>query len=121
MEADIVMTIAMATAVVLLVNQIGRILRARMYHRTVREAILADSAAAGDLLDRIDDEKSRGVGEDRVAIVLLALGAALIGCGLIQGGASTVRELASIAIFPIFVGAALLGRIWYLGRRGAVS
>ena len=119
MAADIIMMIAVMTAVVLVANQIGRIFRAMMMHRTVREAMTRDSGLAPQLLDRIDQEKP-GVwfGEDRIAIVLLAIGFAILGFGALTGDADDVRNAAGISLFPLFVGAALLGR-YLLTRRSA--
>jgi hypothetical protein len=121
MEADIVISIALVSGVVLIFNQIGRILRARAMHKTIREALSRDSNLTPELLDRIEQEKNGGFGDTRMGLVLVALAAALFAYGLIQGDADDIRNLASIAVFPLFVGAALLGRIWYLARRGAVS
>ena len=121
MEADIVITISLVTAFVMFVNQIGRIIRSNSMHRTVREALTRDSNLTPDLLDKIEQEKNGGFGDTRLGLVLVALAAALLAYGLIQGDADDIRNLASIAMFPLFVGAALLGRIWYLARRGAVS
>jgi hypothetical protein len=111
MEADIVMAIALATAVVLIVNQVGRVLRAMMMHRTVREAMTRENALAPQLLDRIDEEKSAGrFGDDRIGVVLIALGLAVIGFGLLAADADDMRNAAGVALFPLLVGAALLGR-----------
>ncbi|MBV8687383.1 MAG: hypothetical protein JOZ90_13050 [Alphaproteobacteria bacterium] len=110
MEADIVMAIALATAVVLIVNQLGRVLRTMMMHRTVREALTRDSASP-ELLDKIAQEKSGGsLGDDRIGVVLIAIGIAILGFGLLAGDADDVRNTAGIALFPLLVGGALLGR-----------
>ena len=121
MEVDIIVTIALATAFIVFVNQIGRIIRSNLMHRTVREALIRDSDLTPDLLEKIEQDKSGGFGDTRMGLVLVALAAALFVYGLIQGDADDIRNLASIAVFPLFVGAALLGRVWYLARRGAVS
>jgi hypothetical protein len=49
-------------------------------------------------------------------LVLIALGAALFCYGLIQGGEENIRQLSGLALFPLFVGAALLGRFIYSNR-----
>ena len=121
MEADIVITISLVAGFAILVTQIGRIIRTSAMHRTVREALTRDSNLTPDLLEKIEQEKNEGFGDTRLGLVLVALAAALVVFGLIQGDAEDIRNLASIAVFPLFVGAALLGRIWYLARRGAVS
>jgi hypothetical protein len=51
-----------------------------------------------------------GSTEDRNALVLLAIGFAIAGFGLIQGREELIRVSAGAALFPIFVGIALLVR-----------
>ena len=120
MEVDIIVTIALATAFIVFMTQIGRIIRSNSMHRTVREALSRDSELTPDLIERIEQDKSQGFGDTRIGLVLVALAAALFVFGLISDG-SDASDIRSIAVFPFFVGAALLGRVWYLARRGAVS
>jgi hypothetical protein len=112
MEADIVISVAIATAVVLIVNQIGRVLRAMMLHQTIRRSFMDGSPLAPALIDRIDQKKSyQGFGDDRVGVVLIAVGLAVLGFGLIAGGdPDDVRAAVGSSLFPLLVGAALLGR-----------
>ena len=49
-------------------------------------------------------------GDDRNALVLLAIGLAMAGFGLIQGNEQLIRISAGAALFPAFVGIALLVR-----------
>jgi hypothetical protein len=119
MEADMVITIALVAGVVLVVNQLGRILRAFSMQKTVRQALTRDGAVTPELLDRLDEKEPRRLGEDRLALVLIALALALIGYGLVQGDADDIRNLVGIALFPGFVGAALLARLWYRKHHGA--
>jgi ABC-type phosphate transport system permease subunit len=122
MEADIVMMIAFATAAVLIVNQLARIVRTMILHRTIRKGIEHNSPMTPDLFARIEEQKSSsgGLGDDRIGLVLLAIGLATVGFGLIQGNAENIRNLSSIALFPLFVGAALFGR-WYFRRRAGAE
>ncbi|MGH8574050.1 MAG: hypothetical protein ACREX8_15970, partial [Gammaproteobacteria bacterium] len=99
MEADIIITIALVSGAVLIFHQLGRIIRASMLHRTVREALGKESNLTPALLERIEEPKSGRLNDGRIGLVLLALAAALFGTGLIQGDAD--GELASIALFPL--------------------
>jgi ABC-type phosphate transport system permease subunit len=122
MEEDIVIAIAFATAAVLIVNQLGRVFRALMLHRTIRKGIEHNNALTPELFDKIEEQKGSGggFGDDRIAVVLLAIGLATIGFGLIQGSAENIRNMSSIALFPLFVGAALFGR-WHFRRRAGAE
>jgi hypothetical protein len=122
MGPDVIIMLAFAAAAVLIVSQIGRVLRAMMLHRTVREALSRDSNLTPELLDKIEEQKpATGFGDDRIGLILIALGAAMIGFALIQGSADTIHNLTAASVFPLFVGAALFGRHWFLARRGAGS
>ena len=120
MEADIIITIALVSGFVLLVGHIAKVLRSRMLHKTIRQALRSDGGGLTPaLLDKIDDQDRAGGSEDgRYGIVLLAIGAALFCFGLIQGDPDDIRNLSGIALFPVFVGAALLGRVWFIRRSG---
>jgi hypothetical protein len=119
MDVAVVVPIVLGAVLIFAAYQVSRILRTWMLHRSVREAIRADSALVPHLLDKLDEPKSRGGGDDRTGLVLIALGAALFGFGLIQGEPSAIRGMSGLSLFPTFVGAVLAGRFWLLRRRGA--
>ena len=90
-----------------------------MLHRSVREAMRSDSGLVPQLLDKLDEPRSTGSGDDRTGLVLIAIGAAMFGFGLIQGEPEAIRGMSGLSLFPIFVGTVLAGRHWLLRRRGA--
>jgi hypothetical protein len=111
MEADMVISIAIATAIVLIVHQLGRVLRTMMLHRTIRKGMTEGSSLTPELLDRIDRKKpGPGFSDDWIGVVLIAIGLAILGFGLIAADGDDVRNAAGISLFPLLVGAALLGR-----------
>jgi hypothetical protein len=92
-----------------------RLLEAWMLHRTLRDAIRANSEHSATLVDRIgrsDLSLPRGGSgsDDRTGIVLVALGLALAGFSLVVGDPQWLRYGLGGALFPILVGAALLVR-----------
>jgi hypothetical protein len=120
MAADIIISIAISVAIVLIFNQLGRIIRTMILHRTIRKGMIHNSALTPELLDRIETQQpDSGFGDDRIGLVLLAIGLAIVGFGVIQGDPDDIRNTAGVALFPLFVGAVLLGRHVYLARRGA--
>ncbi|MFL6858441.1 MAG: hypothetical protein ACJ8DZ_10030 [Allosphingosinicella sp.] len=120
MNPDTAMMFAVMTALVLVANQLGRVMRAMMLHRTIRKGIEHNSNLTPELFDKIDGQKaSGGLGDDRIAVVLIALGLAVLGFGLVAGDDGDLPNTVGIALFPLFVGAALLGRWFYARRHGA--
>lgn len=96
---------------------LARLLHAWMLHRSIRRALDAKSEAVGPLIDKLNKpyehiggQSVDAPGDDRNALVLLAIGLAMAGFGLIQGHEELIRISAGAALFPAFVGIALLVR-----------
>ena len=115
---DVIGALAVAITAILFISLLVRLLRTMMLHRTIREAIIRDSPITPELLDKIEGRTPAAGGDDRIGLVLIALGAAQICFALIQEHAGATRDLIGIALFPLFVGGVLVGRFWYLGHRG---
>jgi hypothetical protein len=119
MASDMILLIALGATLIVLIYQTSRIWRTSILHRSVREAIKADPSMLPILLERIDEPRTRDSGDDRIGLVLMALGAALLGFGILQGDSEAIRNLSGLALFPTFVGAVLFIRHLVLARRGA--
>ena len=100
---------------------LARLIHAWMMHRSIRRALDAKSDSVTPLIEKLNKPyehlgpwKSGGTtgsnNEDRNGLVLLAIGLAMAGFGLIQGTEQVVRTAAGAALFPAFVGIALLVR-----------
>ncbi len=99
---------------------LARLLHAWMLHRSIRRALEAKSDAVGPLIEKLNKpyehlswqsgKETVSGGDDRNALVLLAIGLAMAGFGLIQGQEQLIRISVGAALFPIFVGIALLVR-----------
>ena len=96
---------------------LARLLHAWMLHRSIRRALDAKSDAVSPLIDKLNKpyehlsgQSPDAPGDDRNALVLLAIGLAMAGFGLIQGHEELIRVSAGAALFPAFVGIALLVR-----------
>jgi hypothetical protein len=95
---------------------LARIIHAWMIHRSVRTAIEAKSGDASALIDKLNkpyELNEHGAprpkhGDDRIALVLIAIGLAIAGFGVIQGSEAGLRTATGAALFPLFVGAALV-------------
>ena len=99
---------------------LARLLHAWMLHRSIRRALDAKSDAVSPLIDKLNKpyehlgwqggKETASGGDDRNALVLLAIGLAMAGFGVIQGHEQLIRTSVGAALFPIFVGIALLVR-----------
>jgi hypothetical protein len=119
MEADIIISIAIMTTFMFALFQIARIIRTFSIQRTVREALLRGSTLTPELLAGMDEPARRRVSDDdRIGMVLVAIALALIGFGLLMNSQDNLRAMTGIALFPLFVGVALLGRFWLARRSG---
>jgi hypothetical protein len=119
MNPDTAIMMAIVTAVVLVAGQLARVLRAMMLHRTIRKGIEHNSNLTPELFDKIEEpNRSAAFGDDRIGLVLIALGLAILCYGFLTGDADDIHNMSGISLFPIFVGAALLGRFIYNRRAG---
>ena len=116
MGEDVLIFATLTTGAVLIATHIGRLIRAAIQHRTIREALSRDSSAVPELLAGIEEVRPSGHNDDRMALVLLALALALFLFGAIQGDPDDLRNMGGAALFPGLVGLALLGR-YYLARK----
>ncbi|MEA3044253.1 MAG: hypothetical protein QOJ53_1959 [Sphingomonadales bacterium] len=118
MGEDVLIFAVLTTGVVLGLTQVARLWRAGMQHKTIREAISRDSPAVADLLAGAElEQQPSGSNDDRTAVVLIALGAALFLFAVIQGDPDDLRNMGGAALFPTFVGVALLIRHYFAKKR----
>lgn len=121
MGEDVLIFATLTTGAVLIASHVGRLIRARIQHRTIREALSRDSSAVPALLAGIEEHQSGGQNDDRMAFILLALALALFLFGLIQGDPDDLRNMGGAALFPGLVGAALLIRHYLTAKRHSDS
>lgn len=119
-DLDVILIFAvLTTGAVLIIIQIGRLWRAGMLHKTIREAISRDSPAVSELVAGVEEEqKPAGANDDRTALVLIALGLALLLFSALQNSEDGLRQMGGASVFPIFVGIALLIRQYLVRKRG---
>ncbi len=117
---DALIFAVLTTGAVLIVTQFARLVRTGMQHKTIREAISRDNQSVAQMMAAIEEQpQPAGRNDDRTAFVLIAIGLALLGFGLVQGDPDDIRNLGGAALFPILVGGALLLRYYLTRRRDA--
>ena len=119
MASEILVPIAALLVILGIFVAIMRFFAAWQLHRTLRRAIDRDSAAAPILIERIEAiEANRNPygSDDRSGMVLIAFALALAGYAFIawNDDALAMRQMAATALFPLFVGGALLLRRKFL-------
>jgi len=117
MEVDIVISIAVAAVLLFFIGQVARTVRTGGTHKTLRKAIEQGQPLTPELMDRLDATPEPGAIDQRIGFVLVAAAMALISAGAIQGDVEKFRNMATAGIFPLFVGGALLLRLWLTRRR----
>lgn len=111
----IVMVAAFAAAVLTLIHVL-RLIATAILHRTIRRVIDKDPAAAESLLDRLAQPKLDNSGDDRLSILLIAFGVAMVAASLIIGDPGWMHYGAAGAAFPLIIGTALWLRLFFQER-----
>ena len=77
-------------------------------HRTLQEAIRANSPIVPELLAQLNDRPRRR--SQTTGLVLIAIAGAILAAGLVQGGTAEIRSAAAAAFFPAFIGIVVVWR-----------
>ena len=115
-----VIPIAIVNGLVLVINQLARLRRTTLLHRTISQAIGANSPLAPALIEKLD-EKPSYADDSRTGLVLTAIAVGLVLFGLVQAGIDNVRSFIAIAMLPATVGSTLFARAWLCTRQGTDS
>src|SRR5262245_25866020 len=117
MEADIAGFITVGSVVAFVAAQLLRTLRLHMTQKTLREALKSGQVVSPELLMDAERSPEAGANDLRSGMVLIALALAIAGFGLIQGSTDAIKGMGGIALFPLFVGLALLLRLRLIAGR----
>ena len=102
-----VMSIALVAAVALVLIALFRLISTLINHRTIRKAVETNPELAQELLNKLTARREPS-GDDRLAIVLVAIGVAMAVAPMIAvDDPGMVRFAIGAALFPLLVGGAL--------------
>jgi hypothetical protein len=88
-----------------------RLVGASITHRTIRRAIDREPSTAEPLLERLTAPQGPPAGDDRLAVILIAVGIATLGASFTAGDTGGWTDYGiGAALFPLIVGAALMLR-----------
>lgn len=116
MEVDIIVAVSIAAVVLFSIAQLSRILRTSALHKTLRQGIDKGQPLTSDLIEGMEKAPDSRSVDQRVGFVLIAIALALFASGAIVASPDNFRAMSAIAMFPLFVGAALLLRLRLVGR-----
>jgi hypothetical protein len=114
---EMVVMVAIISALALGFIAILRLFGTMVTHKTIRTAVEKDPAHADALLMQLTAPR-QSTGDDRIAIILVAVGIAIAGAGTVIGDPGLMRLAIAAALFPLLVGGALWLRFRAL-QRGA--
>ena len=111
-----VLLIAVFSAVVLGFINIVRLLASMMLHRTIRRALDRDPSSAAPLIERLVALGPQKDSDDRLSVILVALGVAMIVVSIVIGDPAWMHYGVAAALFPLIVGTALWLRLFIAER-----
>src|ERR671920_653459 len=105
---EAVVTMAIACAMMLGFIALLRFGSTLITHRTLRKAVEANPQLSDDLLRKLTARRESSGGDDRLAIVLVAIGIAMAAAPIIAiDDPGIVRFAVAASLFPLLVGGAL--------------
>lgn len=106
-NTEMVVMVAIIAALILGFIALLRLVSTMITHRTIRKAIETDPQLADGLLQKLTRSKERS-GDDRLAMVLVAIGIAMAAAALIASDdPGDIRVAIGASLFPLLVGGAL--------------
>ena len=113
---EMIVMVAAFTTLALGFIQLLRLVGTAITHRTIRRAIDRDPTSAEPLLERLTTPRESH-GDDRLGLILLTIGIATLGASFTAGDTGGWTDYGiGAAMFPLFVGAALMLRHYFVER-----
>jgi len=117
-NTEMIVMVAVIAGVALTLIHLFRLAGTSVKHRTLRKLVEADPKSASDLLTQIDQPETRSAGDDRLALILVAIGIAIaLGSVIAIQDPGPLRVGIAASLFPLLVGVALGLRMYLAERR----
>jgi membrane associated rhomboid family serine protease len=105
---EMVVTVSIVAGATLLILALIRLLSTTITHRTIRKAVEVNPDLANGLLERMSARRETSNGDERLAIILVAIGVAMAVAPIIAiDDQGIVRLAIAASLFPLLVGGAL--------------
>lgn len=103
---EMIVTVTIAGAMALIAISLLGLVATLIRHRTLRKAVETNPELAEGLLEKLTVQRENS-GDDRLAVILVAIGLAIAGASIVIGDAGIMRFGIAAALFPLLVGGAL--------------
>ena len=114
---EMIVSVALLAAFALILIQLFRLLGTAIRHKTVRRVIEKDPGMASKAIDQLSREPEAATGDDRLGLILVALGLATLAASFTAGDTGGWTDYGiGAAMFPLIVGAALMLRQFVIQR-----
>ena len=112
---EMIVMVAVTAAMALGFVHLLRLAGTAILHKTVRRVVDRDPASAETLIAQLGQPRQPG-GDDRLSVILIAVGIAMIAASVVIGDPSWMHYAIAGALFPLIVGTALWLRLVMLER-----
>lgn len=117
-DTEMIVMVAVIAGAALTLIHLFRLAGTTVRHHTLRKLVDADPAKASALLANLDQPETRRAGDDRLALILVAIGVAMaLGSVIAIQDPGPLRVGIAASLFPLLVGAALGIRLYLAERR----
>jgi len=118
---EMVVTVAIVAAIALAFIHLMRLITMTLFHKTVRALVERDPAQAQAVIAQLGERRTRS-GDQRIAIILIALAIAMALATLIAvDDPGVIRQGLAASLFPLLVGCALWLHLYLVERRRRAS
>ncbi len=105
---EMVVTVSIVAGATLLILALIRLLSTNITHKTIRKTVETNPQLAEGLLERMSARPETSAGDERLAIILVAIGIAMAVAPIIAiDDRGIVRLAIAASLFPLLVGGAL--------------
>jgi hypothetical protein len=112
---EMVVMVAIVSALVLGFVHLVRLAALLIMHRTVRKVVERDPGKAEEMIAGLKAAPTSG-GDDRLSTILIAVGIAMIAASIVINDPNWIHYGVAAALFPLIVGTALWLRLFILER-----
>ena len=114
---EMILSVTLVAAVALVIIHLIRLMSANIRHKTLRRVIETHPESAERLIEQQMAEPATQSGDDRLGMILVAIGIAMIGASMTAGATGGWTDYGiGGALFPLLVGAALWLRHIFVER-----